>query len=295
VYPDIIPLPDGYLPEGITEGRGHTFYAGTINGGAIYRGSFRSGAVEVLVAPDPDRLALGMSFDRRSNLLYVASGFNGVAYVYDGSTGSEVATIPLTTPGAGFINDAAVARDAVYFTDSFQAVIYKVPLGPAGRLSTPAQVEEIPLSGDFELVPQPPPPDFIVNANGIVVTPNNRWLIIVNTALGTLYRVDPSTGYADLIDLGGADVATGDGLVLRGHTLYVVQNFMNQIGVIRLKGKFTRGVYVKALTNDAFRIPTTAAYFRKALYAVNARFDEIDPFNVPPDAEFEIVRTRITK
>jgi hypothetical protein len=295
VYPEVIPLPNGLAPEGITEGTGHTFYYGTLNGGAIFRGDYRTGETVPLVAPDPSRVAVGMSFDQRSNLLYVAGAFAGVGYVYDVADGSEVATIPLTAPFAGFINDATVTRDAVYFTDSFQAVIYRVPLGAGGSLPDPPQVETIPLGGDFVLVPQPPSPEFIVNANGIVATPNGRWLLLVNSALGTLYRVDPQTGHARLIDLGGADVSTGDGLVLRGHTLYVVQNFLNQIGVIELERDYASGTYARALTSDAFRVPTTAAVFGNALYLVNARFDEIDPFNVPPDAEFEAVRVEINQ
>lgn len=295
VYPDVIPLAKGFAPEGITEGRGHTFYYGAINGGAIFRGDYRTGDIEPLVDPDPNRVALGLSFDRRSDLLYVAGGFAGTAHVYDATDGSEVATIQLTAPFAGLVNDVTVTRNAVYFTDSFQAAIYRVPLGAGGSLPDPAQVEEIPLGGDFVLVPQPPPPDFIANANGIVATPDNSWLLIVNTAVGELYRVNPQTGYATLIDLGGADVLTGDGLVLRGHTLYVVQNFLNRIGVIELDPDLATGTYVNALTSDAFRIPATAAIFGNALYAVNARFDEIDPFNVPPDAEFEAVRIEINR
>jgi len=34
--------------------------------------------------------------------------------------------------------------------------------------------------------------------------------------------VDPDTGEASAIDLGGDAVPNGDGLLLRGHTLYVV-------------------------------------------------------------------------
>lgn len=295
VYPEVIPLKEGLVPEGITEGTGHTFYYGTLNGGAIFRGDYRSGDIEMLVGPDPTRVAVGLSFDQRSNLLYVGSAFAGVAYVFDVTDGSEVATIQLTDPFTGFINEATVARDAVYFTDSFQAVIYRVPLAADGSLPNPAEVEEIPLGGDFVLVPQPPPPDFIVNSNGIVPTPDNRWLLLVNSALGTLYRVDPGTGYATEIDLGGADVMSGDGLVLRGHTLYVVQNFLNKIGVVELDGDYASGRYVEELTSDAFRIPTTAAIFGNALYAVNARFDEFDPFNAPADAEFEAVRVEINR
>jgi sugar lactone lactonase YvrE len=290
IFPEIIHLEKGFAPEGITEGIGNTFYYGAINGGAIFRGNYRSGEIDLLVEPDPNRAAAGMSFDTRSNLLYVAGGFAGTAYVYNGYDGTEVANIQLALPFAGLVNDVTVTRDSVYFTDSFQAVIYRLPLGSDGSLPNPPQVEEIPLSGDFVLVSQPPPPTFIANANGIVASPDERWLLIVHTQLGQLYRVDPQTGYATLVDLGGADLLTGDGLVLRGHTLYVVQNFLNQIGVVELDPGFTTGAFVKALTNDAFRFPTTAASFGNALYAVNLRFGEIDPFNVPPDAEFEAVR-----
>jgi sugar lactone lactonase YvrE len=294
VYQQVIPLPNGFAPEGITEGTGHTFYYGAINGGAIFFGDYRTGEIERIVDPDPSRVALGLSFDRRSNLLYVGGAFAGVAYVYDVTDGSEVATIQLTAPGAGLVNEATVARDAVYFSDSFQAVLYRVPLGAGGALPDPPQVEAIPLSGDFVLEPQSPP-DLVVNGNGIVATPNNKWLLLAHTERGELYRVDPQTGDATLIDLGGADVPDVDGLVLRGHTLYAVQNYSNQIGVVELGPDYTTGTYVKALTSDAFRVPTTAAIFGNALYAVNARFDEVDPFNVPPNEEFEAVRVEINK
>ena len=58
-----------------------------------------------------------------------------------------------------------------------------------------------------------------LNANGIDATANGAWLIIVNGTLGTLYRVDPETGEATLIDLGGANVERGDGILLDNKTL----------------------------------------------------------------------------
>jgi sugar lactone lactonase YvrE len=298
VYPAVIPLQNGLTPEGITGGKGHTFYYGTLTGGAIFRGNYRTGDIEPLVAPDPSRIAVGMAFDQRSGLLYVAGGFFGTARVYNVADGSQVAAIqlasppPLPPPFITWINDVTITRNAVYFTDSFQATIYRVPLGAAGFLPDPPQVEPIPLSGEFVLEPQPTPPDFIINANGIVATPDDRWLLIVNSFDGRLYRVDPGTGYAREIDLGGLSVPTGDGLVLHGQTLYVVQN-INQISVIKLAADFASGTVTDILANDAFRVPTTAALFGNALYAVNARFDQIDPFNPPPDAEFEAVRVEI--
>jgi hypothetical protein len=99
--------------------------------------------------------------------------------------------------------------------------------------------------------------------------------------------VNPDTGEARRIDLGGATVTNGDGLWLDGKTLYVVRNFLNQIAVVELDHDLSIGQVTGVITNPAFRIPTTVAEFGNALYAVNARF------NTPPgpDVEYEVVRT----
>lgn len=293
-YPDVIELVDGFQPEGIALGYGSTFYYGALNNGAIFRGDLRTGEVEAdpLVAPQEGVMATGMSFDRRSNLLYVAGAFGGTVHVYNGDSGDVVAVIPLTEPFSGFINDVVVTREAVYVTDSFQAQFYRIPLGPMGRLSDPAQLEVIPLSGDFVQIPQPGLPEYVINANGIEATSDGRWLLIVQNFLGVIYRVDPRSGEATLVS--DVEATNGDGLVLSGRTLYIVQNFSNQIAVAELNGDYSSGQNIGVLTNEDFRIPTTAAKFGNALYTVNARFDEVDPLlPIPADEPFEAVRTEI--
>ena len=52
--------------------------------------------------------------------------------------------------------------------------------------------------------------------------------------------INPSTGVAKAIDIGGYDLANGDGLLLKGKTLYVVQNRSNQIAVFRLSKDLAR-------------------------------------------------------
>lgn len=291
-FPDVIPLPNGSQPEGIALGKGKTFYTGSINGGAIFHGDLRSGAVEQIAAARPDRTALGMDLDRRSDLLYVAGGPFGQLYVYDVNSGEEVAVYQLGDPAATLINDVVVTREAVYLTDSFQPQLYRLPLGPGGALPAQSQVETIPLSGDFVFVPGPN--NF--NANGITATPDGQTLIVVNSALGALYTVDPHSGEATLIDLGGETVLNGDGIELRGRYLYVVQNFFNQVGVVHLASDLQSGELLGALSSPNFRIPTTAILFGQYLYAVNARFDEYSPFTpIDPDAEFEVVQVQIEK
>jgi hypothetical protein len=171
-------------------------------------------------------------------------------------------------PFGDFINDVVVTREAAYFTNSFAPVFYRVPLGPAGALPDSSQVETVPLSGDWAQVPG----FFVFNANGIEAAPNGGRLIVVGSAAAAVYTVDPATGVAVQIDLGGASLPNGDGLVLAGNTLYVVQNQLNQIGVVSLSPDLSAGTVGVPITDPAFDIPTTAARFGDSLYAVNARF-----------------------
>jgi sugar lactone lactonase YvrE len=281
VFPPVIPLPDGFQPEGIAVGSGTTFYVGSIPTGAIYRGDLRTGEGEVLVPAQTGRAAIGLDYDARSGYLFVAGGPTGQAYVYDGDTGETVAVYQLAAPGGVFINDVIVTRQAAYFTNSSQPEFYRVPLGPGGALPEQSEIETIPLSGDFVQVAG-------FNANGIEATPNGKWLIVVQSATGSLFRVDPVTGYAEQIELTGlqSSVPAGDGILLQGRTLYVVQNRLNQIAVIKLSPKYTSGEVVEIITDSDFRVPTTVAMFGRYLYSVNARFGTPPT----PDTEYEVVQ-----
>jgi sugar lactone lactonase YvrE len=282
-FPPVFNLPDGWRPEGIAVGRGSSFYVGSLMNGAVYGGDLRTGKGDVVVPPQQGRIAVGLDVDERSNYIFVAGGgpalgpIPGSGYVYDADTGASLAEFPF---GGGFINDVIVTREAAYFTDSFQPVLFRVPLGPRGELPNPPAFQTIPLGGEFEFV------ENNFNANGIEATPDGKTLIVVNTAKASLYKVDPLIGEATKIDLGGAEVPNGDGLVLAGKTLYVVQNFANQIGVVHLDPTFTSGtVSDDPLTSDEFKVPTTAAKFGSTIYAVNARFD-VPP---SPDLEYTVV------
>jgi sugar lactone lactonase YvrE len=281
-FPDTISLPDGFGPEGVVTGRGPVLYAGSIATGAIYAADLRTGDGAVLVAPQAGRSAVGLSFDARSNLIFVAGGTTGMAFVYDAASGATEGVYTLAASGPTFINDVIVTRDAAYFTDSSQPVLYRLPLSPGGGLPDPGSVEVLPLGGDFEFVPA----EF--NANGIEAAPNGSALIVVNTFTGDLYRVDPATGEATVITLTGGTAASGDGLLLIGRTLYVVQNFLNQVAVIRLDPGFTSGAVVGVITDPRFDIPTTVTHHGSSLYAVNARFTT----PVTPTTTYTVVKVQ---
>jgi DNA-binding beta-propeller fold protein YncE len=281
-FPDVIPLPDGFWPEGITFGRGSTFYVGSIATGAVYRGDARTGTGSLLVPAEPGVEKIGMKYDARTDRLYVAAGFTGQAFAYDASSGALLASWQLAPAGTALINDVAIAGNDVWFTDSFNPVLYRLPLGSRGALPAADGFETVPLTGDFEFVE-----DFVIgNANGIAATEDGKRLIVVNSESGALYVVDPRTGAATAIDLGGDALFGGDGILLNGRTLHVVLGDIDAIAVLELSPDLTSGTIVQTLTHPALDFPSTIARFGPALYAVNARFD-VEP---TPTLDYSVVR-----
>ena len=294
-FPETIPLPDGFQPEGITVGIGHTAYVGSLAGGAIHTVDLRTGAGSTLMQGSPGSLfAVGLDFDARSGYLFVAGGLTGDGRLYDSDTGELIHQLPLGAPLVSWINDVLVTRNAAYFTNSFAPFIYKLPLDSNGEPS--GTVRTLTLGGDWQNFANPEPEglaDMWINANGIVATPDNRTLIVVNYFSGLLYTVDPDTGFATEIDLGGVLVQTGDGLVLRGKTLYVVQNvtpdLINAIAVFTMSPDFSTATLTEYLVDSDLKTPSTADLFGPWLYAVNARF--LDCFPGPCSTlEYDIVR-----
>jgi sugar lactone lactonase YvrE len=279
-WPDLIALPNGWLPEGVVTGRGPVIYSGSRANGAIYAADLRTGEGTILVAGQAGRVAVGLSFDPRTNYIFVAGGGTGKAYVYEGTTGALVQEYVLTAAG-GFVNDVIVTREAAYFTQSARAEYYRIPLRADGQLPAADEVETIPLGGEWEQVTG-------FNANGIEASPSGTDLIIVNSASGVLYRVEPRSGAATRIDLAGQSVSSGDGLLLIGQTLYVVRNRLNEIVVIDLASDLSAGEVVGTITDPNFDVPSTIAAFGNAIYAVNARFTTPPT----PSTPYTIVRVR---
>jgi hypothetical protein len=264
-FPNIINLPNGWLPEGVAVGEGPVIYAGSRRHGAVYEADLRTGEGRILVPPQVGRIAVGLGFDKRSNNIFVAGGPGGAGYVYDADTGASLQAYQFVTDGgATFVNDVDIARDAAYFTDSSRPVIYKVPLGPGGALGSSFQVISLPAG---------------FNLNGIVATPDGKTLIGVQSGLGVLVRVE--SGVASVIDLGGYSVEQGDGLLLEGHTIYVMRNRLGIIAEIRLSPDMSSGVLQREITNSNFQVPTTIDRFGNTIYAVNARFGTPDDGTLP--------------
>ena len=273
-FPDVIQLPNGWRPEGVEAGKHHNLYVGSLAAGAVRQVDVRTGKSFTLVQPTPGRSATGLELDRNGKRLFVAGGATGQAYVYDAKAGAPLAVYQLTPAAPRFINDAALTRDAVYFTDSNRPWLYRLPLSGHKALPGAADVQTIPLSGDY--VQQPG-----FNLNGIDATKDGRTLIAVQSNTATLFKIDAATGVADKIELTGGDATNGDGLLLEGRTLYVVQNQLNRVAVVKLAPDLGSGTVVRTLTHPAFAVPTTIDRVAGRLYLPNARFGDPSPDTAP--------------
>jgi hypothetical protein len=256
--PATIALPAGWQPEGIAIGRAPYAYFGSRLTGDIYRADLRTGEGKV-ISTGPGTPSLGLKLD--GHRLFVAGGTGGDARVIDVRTGRVLASYQLQTVPS-FINDVIVTHDAAWFTDSANPVLFKVPFGRHGAL--PAHAVRIPLTGDIRYAAGN-------NANGISASPDGRGLIIVQTNTGTLFRTSFS-GRTTRIDLGAESVVNGDGIWLRGRTLYVVQNQNNEITKVALNRSATRGTVLSRTGDPRFDVPTTIAEYGHRFYLPNARF-----------------------
>src|ERR1041384_7548833 len=74
----VIVLPGASSAEGITAGRGSTFYVTDLFRGDVYRGDLRRGTAELFIdlpdGPPAITKGVGMDVDLRHDLLFVAGG-----------------------------------------------------------------------------------------------------------------------------------------------------------------------------------------------------------------------------
>lgn len=158
---------------------------------------------------------------------------------------------------------------AAYFTDSNQPRIWRVAQGAGGVWQATLWLDA---TGTIPVVL----PGF--NLGGIVATPNGRFLLVAQGTTGRLWRIDLATKEVVQVDLGSASLVNADGIVLRGHTLWVVQNFMRQVTELKLDGDWASGEPVSVTPTPANRTFTTAKIAQGRLLIVDSQFGFAPPF-----------------
>jgi sugar lactone lactonase YvrE len=270
-FPAVMALPNGWLPEGIAT-VGHTAYLGSRADGDIYRLDLRTGQGSV-ISQGPGTPSVGVKAGH--GLLWVAGGPSGSGRVVNLATGAIAASLPFTT-NPSFVNDVLLTRGAAWFTDSLQPQLYRVSLDDWSVTTLPLSGEWVQNAGN--------------NANGISTTPDGRALLVINSSNGTLYRVDPASGEATTVD-SDVPLTAGDGLLREGRTLYVVQNRLNTIAVLRLGKHGTSAELADTITSPNFDVPTTVARWGDRLYLPNARFTTPPT----PDTTYSVVQVPISR
>ena len=292
-----IPGPE-LIPEGIAvdEATG-TFYVGSIHKRTILAID-RDRKVRTFVPARRDGLSgvLGMKVDGARSLLWATSWGNEGMEGYDTATDrgrTEVtafaladgsmkrrAALPASSEPHG-LNDLAIAADGtVYATDSSAGIVWRVP--PDADV-----LEPVVAPGSFAF-----PNGIVIHGTGKLLVAHGTGIAIIDPATKAIERMTSARG----IPLGGID-----GLLLRGRTLYAVQNAigMPRLVAIQLDEAGTRATSLTVLENDpaVLEQPTTSALYDGALYTIaNAQLDAIGPTGLDPKKALRdprIVRTVI--
>jgi Cu-Zn family superoxide dismutase len=264
--PDLYIVPgNAVFPEGIAYQQGSdNFFVSSSSDGTIYRGDLDRAELDPFLSAGGDgrTSATGMKVTDDGQLLVSGAG-TGQIFVYDIATKALRARFNAGTPPATFINDVAIAPNgAAYFTDSFTPAIYRITPNRTGGWDFARWLD---LSGTAIVYQDG------FNLNGIVATSGGKYLITVQSNTGKLFRIGIADKTVAEIDLSGQTLPAGDGLVLRGSSLYVVQN-ANQISKVQLKNKFTSGAIISVTTDPSFSTTTTAAIAKGRLLVVNSQF-----------------------
>ena len=295
-----MPTADGN-PEGVAvDKRSGRFFVSRTGTGAIFAGTLASPALTPFIAgPGPGNGPVATGMKVRKGLLYVAGASTGQIRVYDLANPTVAPKVFET--GGGFINDLDLDRAGnVFATDSTKSTIFKVTAAQVAAGTGTPQAIDVSSGITSDTTPG------VFNLNGIVVKHHDE-LIVVQSNTGQLFRITfpsddndrgdhdrrapaaqaPSAPKVEAIDLRGATVKGGDGLLVDRGRLLVVRgsngatppaagqpaNGSNGlIDVVKLSRHDTRGRVGTPVFDASFAGPSTIARLRNRLLVVNANF-----------------------
>lgn len=274
VVQEVYPIPgDRFFPEGIAfNPKTSFFYTGSTTNGDIEQVNTVTGEASLFSsgAKFGRTFCTGMKLDAMDRL-WVCGGGTAIVQVV-GKDGITIKSWNLKTQyGAGFINDAIISGKYMYFTDSQVRNIYRVDV----TTETPGDIE-IWTSFTNDQIPYATPG---TNANGIEATPDGKYLIVVVSLSGKLYRISLADKSIKEIAL-NVGVPSCDGILLDGSVLYVSRNATNFIFPVQLNADLTQGTVGTGFGNNLL-FNTTMAKAGKYLLVVNAQLNKNNATSTP--------------
>jgi hypothetical protein len=261
------------FPESIgADARTGVFFTGSLIDGTVYRGTLERGEANVFLPAGSDGRTnvAGVKVDRESRI-WLADAFNGRVLVYD-QVGHLLHSFVLAGRGTPTVNDIAFSEDVAYVTDSARPFLYRIHLDEADSPGTTTVDPWLDVSTTVSYSTGEGP--FGVNLNGIVVSPNGRTLLAVQTNTGKLFRIDVASGRISKVAVEGPpNLLFGDGLLRIGDDLYIARNAANEIVRLRLRDGWRSAVADWTLTNDELAFPTALAALRGRLLITNSQLN----------------------
>lgn len=282
----VLPLPEvAAYPEGVAvDPTTGALYANSANTGVIVRIDPATGTTRILGDPldmagarpaTPKSVALGLKSDGQGRI-WVAGARDGSMHVVDIATGRRLARF--TTPeGPWLINDVVLTPDAAYFTDSLRPMMWRVSRDAVADAALEPWLSFEGTALDFGEAP---------NLNGIAATPDGRFLIVVHAKTGRLFRIDTGAREIAAVDTGGAELSSGDGLVLDGQRLFVVRQSAGEVVALRLSPDLLTAMETKRIKPAELAWPATAAISGDRLIVANSQLnrratgDPVLPFSL---------------
>lgn len=281
------------FPEGVAVD-GDVFYVSSTTDGTIFRGRVDQSRARVYLRGGTKGRTTAIGLEAVRKRLIVAGGAPGRLFVYSTATGKFVRdyTTGPTAARPAFINDAAAAPNGdIYVTDSLRPMIHRVPADSIRHRSTNTDA----LSVFLDLTGSAFQQQQGFNANGIVATPDGRYLLVVQSNTGKLFRIEIADRSVAEVSLGAETLRNGDGMELQGQRLYVARNRDSIIVRVEMSSDYSSGRVVRALSGP-FRFPTTLDGAGRRLLVVNSQFDRRpmpgQPVAAPPVEPFTVSSVR---
>ncbi len=158
---------------------GGKYYVGTLCG-QMYRGDLREERAEVFVPPGPGPRIVG-GIEATATRLVVARAATGQAHVFNRFTGKLVASFYNGHEDESIVNDVAVTPDGdAYLTEFIGSKLYRIPPPRISRHR--AKLQTLPVFLSFRGTAFPVQEG---SANGIVATPDGRFLVVAHYGAGS--------------------------------------------------------------------------------------------------------------